>query len=357
MPFRDVIGHRSVVALLARSAVRGSLPPSLIFAGPSGVGKRLTAVAVAQALNCLNPLMRDPVPAVPAGGAVPAFPALPASSAPDVDACGTCASCTRIARGVHPDVILIEPGDSGTIKIDSIRDVVDKAAYRPFEGRRRVVVVDEADALVPAAQNALLKTLEEPPSASMFVLVTARPDALLATVQSRCPRLRFRALDPDDVAAVLMKRGRTEIEARAIASTADGSIGRALNVSAGEFVESRDVAVRVLKQVARSDDPRRRIDVAKDLLPKASGSGRSDREQLATYLRSIASLLRDVELIAADADRGALANPGVQTELEGLAAFRGARGVQAFATVDRALVALDRNAGVKTVVDWVLVNV
>src|SRR3954469_20582822 len=109
MPFRDVIGHRKVVALLARSVVRGSLPPSLIFAGPSGVGKRLAAVAVAQALNCLNPLRRQAVPAASVGGGVPAFPAPSAPSALDVDACGTCASCARIARGVHPDVILIEP--------------------------------------------------------------------------------------------------------------------------------------------------------------------------------------------------------------------------------------------------------
>ena len=70
----------------------------------------------------------------------------------------------------------------GSIKIDQVRDVIDRAGYRPFEGRRRVVIIDEADALVPQAQNALLKTLEEPPSASVFMLVTSRPDALLPTV-------------------------------------------------------------------------------------------------------------------------------------------------------------------------------
>ena len=140
-----------------------------------------------------------------------------------------------------------------------MRDVIDRAAYRPFEGRRRVVIIDEADALVPPAQNALLKTLEEPPSASVFMLVTSRPDALLPTVRSRCPRLRFRPLDADDVAAVLMQRGRSEAEARAMAATADGSVGRALEASAGDLVDARDVAVRVLAQAAASDDPRRRI--------------------------------------------------------------------------------------------------
>src|SRR4051812_46798351 len=111
MPLRDVIGHRRIVALLARSLAHESLPPSLIFAGPAGVGKRLTALAVAQSLNCLNP-----------------------QSTPDLelDACGVCASCTRIARGVHPDVLLIEPGDSGSIKIEQVRELIDRAAYRPF---------------------------------------------------------------------------------------------------------------------------------------------------------------------------------------------------------------------------------
>ena len=108
-----------------------------------------------------------------------------------IDACGTCASCTRIARLVHADVLLVEPGDTGVIKVDQVRDVVERTAYRPFEGRRRVVIVDEADAMLSEAQNALLKTLEEPPSASMFVLVTSRPDELLPTVRSRCQRLRF----------------------------------------------------------------------------------------------------------------------------------------------------------------------
>src|SRR5712691_2303626 len=186
MPFRDVIGHRRIVALLARSIARDSLPPSLIFTGPAGVGKRLVATSLAHALNCLNP---SPQPLVPS------------PQPPEVDSCGTCAACIRIARGVHPDVLVLEPGDTGSIKIEQVREVVDRAAYRPFEGSRRVVIIDEADALVPAAQNALLKTLEEPPSLSAFILVTARPDVLLPTVRSRCIRLWFTEGARDDIDA------------------------------------------------------------------------------------------------------------------------------------------------------------
>src|SRR5690242_10872949 len=229
MPFRDVIGHRKLVALLSRSIERDSIPPSLIFAGPSGVGKRLVALASAQALNCLDPRRASSR----------------SSDAIEYDACGVCAACTRIERGLHPDVVILEPGDSGSIKVDAVRDVVDRAGYRPFEGRRRVVIIDEADALVPQAQNALLKTLEEPPSSSIFILVTARPDSLLPTVRSRCIRLWFAA---DGAGAV--------------------------------DEEARAVAERVLVRAAGNDAVGPRLDAAKDLLTNTGRGGASDREQL-----------------------------------------------------------------------------
>ena len=337
MPFAQVIGHRRLVSLLSRSIQHDSLPPSLLFAGPSGVGKRLTAIAVAQALNCA------------------ARPASPAAAL--ADACGTCAVCTRIARGVHPDVLLVEPGDSGAIKIDQVRDIVERAEYRPFEGRRRVAIIDDADALVTAAQHALLKTLEEPPPSSVFILVTSRPDMLLPTVLSRCPQLRFRPLVADDIAAALVARGHRESEARAVAATADGSLGQALAASAGELVEARDIAQRVLAQASATVEPARRIDGAKELLTKIGAGGAGDRERLASYLRAMASLLRDVAVLATRADDRALANPDVRPALEQLTqAYQGGRGVRAFSAIDRALGALERNAGVKVVADWLVLQ-
>jgi len=338
MPFRDVVGHHRLIDLLKRSVSGGTLPPSLLFTGPSGVGKRLTAISVAQTLNCLR-LTTDDLRLATA------------------DACGECAACTRIARGVHPDVVVVEPGDSGAIKIDQIRDVVERANYRPFEGRRRAVIVDEADALVVAAQNALLKTLEEPPPSSIFILVTARPDVLLPTVRSRCPQLRFRPLAADDIAAALIKQGQSEASARAVAATADGSVGQALAASAEELVEARDLAVHVLAQASAHSEPGRRIAGAQDLLAKTGAGGAIDRDQLASHLRAMASLLRDVEVLATGADARALANPDVRPALDRLTtAYRGDRGVRAFAAVDEALVALERNAGVKIVADWLVLQ-
>ena len=337
MPFRDVVGHVRLIDLLSRSVAGGTLPPSLLFAGPAGIGKHLAALSVAQSLNCLDGSRFT----VHGSGA---------------DACGTCAACSRIGRGVHPDVLFVTPNDNGNIRLEQVLEVIDRAQYRPFEGRRRVVIIDDADGLVAHAQNALLKTLEEPTPSSVFILVTARPDMLLPTVLSRCPQLRFRPLSAADIATALMARGHKEAEARAVAATADGSLGQALQASAGELVESRDLAQRVLAQAAAQNDPARRVEQAQQLITKPP-SGVSERDQLATHLRAMAVLLRDVEVLATGADERTLANADVRPALEKLStAYRGERGTRAFAAVDRALFALQRNAGVKLVADWLVLQ-
>lgn len=301
MPFRDIPGHRRLTALLSRSIAHASLPPSLLFSGPAGAGKRATALAVAQTVNCLDPRSSDTLP---------------------IDACGRCASCTRIVRGVHPDVLIVEPGDSGSIKIDQVRDIVERSGYRPFEGRARVVIVDQAEAMAPIPQNALLKTLEEPPSSSIFILITSLPDQLLPTVRSRLIRLSF------------AEGGRVEID-----------------------VDARDVAQRVLRHAAATKDAGRRIEAAREMVPDKAVGAPVNRDKLASYLLAMASLLRDAEAVSAGADDALIADPDARPEIERLAAaYRGERGVRAFEAVDRALRALGGNAGVKMVADWVVLQ-
>ena len=338
MPFRTIAGHQRILALLSRAIVRDTLPPSLLLAGPEGVGKRMVALALAEAVNCQSPVK---------GGA----------AALETDACGTCTACKRIARGNHPDVLLVEPGDMGSIKIEAVREVIDRAGYRPFEGRRRVVIVDDADALVPAAQNALLKTLEEPPSASVFVLVSSMPDALLPTVRSRCPRLRFGPLPAADVAGVLMRDHEySEPEARAAAADADGSIGRALDAQSADLETARNTARRLLTDTARMADPSRRMLTAKDLTGTRSTPA-GEREQMGALLRALSSLLRDLGAIAAGADARTLANADLAADLTRLSAsYDGRRSVRAFCAVDEALASLDHNASPKVVADWLVLQ-
>lgn len=327
MPFRVVVGHRPLIALLARSVETQSLPPTLLFSGNEGIGKRLTAVALAQALNCERP----------SGG----------------DACGECRACQRIARAVHADVLIVEPGDSGSIKVDQVRDAIERSAYRPFEGRRRVVIVDPADALMPEAQNALLKTLEEPPAGSVFVLITARPDVLLPTVLSRSHRLRFGPLSPSDVADVLIRdHGYSAADGHAAASVAEGSVGRALGENTADVAEARATASRVLGVSGASRDPRRRLEAAKLL-----AGGAADREDLARRLLALSGLLRDLAALSAGVEGAMIANPDLRSQLETVRGrFDGDRAVNAFAVVDQGLVALDRNGSPKIVADWVALN-
>ncbi|MDQ3068411.1 MAG: DNA polymerase III subunit [Acidobacteriota bacterium] len=357
MPFRDITGHRPLLKLLASAVARDSLPQSLLFNGPQGVGKFAIAMAVAQAVNCPErKAYREGAergagaPRATEPGGVQGTPPLAE------DACGRCSSCTRIARHVHGDVILVEPGDTGSIKIEQIRDALEKVAYRPFEGRRRVIIIDQLEAAAGAAQDALLKRLEEPTSASMFILVSSQCDMLLPTVRSRCYQLRFAPLSDADVVKVLVERHKMdEAPARAAAALSDGSVGGALARSNGELTDAREIALELLTTAAggSADQPARRLAAAKNAA--ASPSSRvKDRDALAARLEAAAAFLRDMQILNAGGDPSLLTNADMAGELAGLARVYGhERGLAAFAAVERALSALNRQANTKIVADWI----
>jgi DNA polymerase-3 subunit delta' len=332
MPFAEIVGHGQVLALLRRAVARDRVPQSMLFAGPEGVGKRATAIALAQALNC--PARRRD------GGD---------------DACGTCSTCQRVAAGRHSDVVFVDKGDEASIKIRTLRErVLDVIGYRPFEAAHRVFIIEPADDLTWEAQDALLKTLEEPPGAAILILVSAFPDTLLPTVQSRCRRVRFGPLGDADVARVLTGRlGIAADQARLLAAAAGGSVSRAVAEDAGAIEVDR-AAVLALLAAARGHAIGPRLKAAAALVQH--GSKRRDREALSTRLAIAASLLRDLGALAAGAD-DALANADVSAALFDLqASFDGRRANQAFAAIGRARQALDRNASPKIVADWLAVT-
>src|SRR5690349_18657463 len=340
MTLRDIIGHRRLTALIARAIERDSLPPTLLFAGPAGVGKWAVARAAAQAVNCLERVT-------------------PGATDLATDACGKCRSCDRIARGVHVDVIAVEPDDKASIKIDVIRDVLSQTSFRPFEGRKRVVLIREADALQDGAQNSLLKSLEEPPPGTMFILTTAVPGALLPTVRSRCMRLRFGRLTSNEIAAALIRdHDYTDGDARDAAPLADGSLGQALALIDNDLSMFRELAIGLLQHTAGRADTQSRVQAA-SALHTGGGSSKKERtrEDVAIVLRLMASMLRDLEAINSGADRSVLANPLLTSDLESLArSYSGDRARAAFGAVDRALTALERNAGTKVVAEWLAVQ-
>ena len=330
MPLATIIGHAPVIDLLRQAVRRNRVPQSLLFAGPDGVGKRTVAVALAQAVNCPH---QD-----------------------DGDACGVCATCQRIARGQHSDVTFIDKGDEASIKIKQLRErILDVVGYRPFEARRRVYVIDPADEMTNEAQDALLKTLEEPPPAAMLILVTAYPDTLLATIQSRCRRLRFGLLTEADVERVLVERLSVErSKARALAAASGGSVSRALAEEAGDFDDDREAALALL-DAARQPAVMPRLKAAAALAQH--GSKRRDREALGERLAIVSSLLRDLGALGAGGGI-ALTNGDLADALQTLApAYPLARVTDAFAAVGRAEEVLGRNGSPKIVADWLAVTI
>ena len=331
MPLASIIGHASIVDLLRRAVARGRVPQSLLFAGPEGVGKRAVAVALAQALNC--PKRKA------AGGD---------------DACGRCPTCQRIERGLHTDVTVVDKGGEPSIKITVLRDrILDVIGYRPFEAERRVYIIDPADEMTEQAQDALLKTLEEPPSAAILILVSAYPDTLKATVQSRCRRLRFSPLSEADIERVLVERERVDrADARELAAASGGSVGRALAADAGDLKADRKAALALVgARRARLTD---RLKTAAELAQHKSK--RRDREALGTRLAIAASLLRDLGALIVGAP--SLANADFEDELRRLVpSYDLTRITDGYAAIVTAQEALDRNASPKIVADWIAVQI
>src|SRR5262245_39399360 len=335
MPLRTIIGHKPLVGLLRRAVTRGRVPQSLLFAGPEGVGKRAVAIALAQAVNC---------------------PRRQAPGQEADDACGACPTCLRIANNQHSDVTVVDQGGEASIKIKMLRErVLEVVGFRPFEARHRVYIIDPADELTVEAQDALLKTLEEPPPAAIFILITAYADTLQPTVQSRCRRLRFGPLAEADVARVLQERfGLDHTKARALAAASGGSVSRALDEETGDLGDDRDAALALLAATKdRAIAPRLKAAAAL----AQPNSKRLDREALGMRLAIVLSLVRDLGVLVAGGP-DPLANADLEGALRRLVpVFDGRRLANAFGIIVEAQDALTRNASPKIVADWVAVTI
>ena len=215
MSLAEIIGQEKAIRILTGVLERNRIASSYIFCGEPGIGKKLTALNFAKALNCQK------------SETSPGLLAPDSGFSTRSDACDQCESCLKINAGSHPDLLLVAPEDR-QIKIDEIRLIDDALSFRPFEGRKKIVIVDDADTMNIAAANAFLKTLEEPPGDSVIVLISSRPDRLPATIRSRCSRVNFFALSPGSCKQVL--RGKVpDEELETLARLSMGKPGLALS--------------------------------------------------------------------------------------------------------------------------------
>jgi DNA polymerase-3 subunit delta' len=305
----EIVGNQRPRDLLARALARNRLSPALLFHGPEGIGKLTTGLAVAARLNCHRPA--------------------------DGDACGTCVPCSKIASWNHPDVKVLEseadaarsgrpvffpdsqatgraaPRRSERLLIGQVRSMLREIDFRPFEGRWRVILVRhlESDPSLGCA-NTLLKALEEPPATTLFLLTSSRPERLPPTIRSRCQTLAFQPASRGEVAAFLENRGVPGQEATLRAALSGGCPGTALNLDADGGLRQRDAVLAALA-AAGEGDPLLALAAADELLPTP--------QELPGLLACLATVTRDLMVIADDQSGEILLNIDRRAELERLA--------------------------------------
>jgi len=287
MALSEVVGQDAAVNILLKTIRRRRISSSYLFAGESGIGKKFAAMNFAKALNCLKVSDNDnSSPEIHDSRFSP-------GASQSVDACDECSSCRKIDSGMHPDVLVISP-ESGQIRIEEIRAIDEILSLKAFEGRTKVVVVDDAETMNQYAANAFLKTLEEPPSDSLIILVSSKPDRLPDTIQSRCSRINFTPLTHEACEKVIKKvisqekavgkkTGKQERpETERLSLLVRLSMGRPGNLVAGDLIEERDWFLKLFKGMMNTE---------KD--------GWASREEMEKWFDFMIIMLRDMAVMKA----------------------------------------------------------
>ncbi len=261
MPFKDISGHERQTELLQNAVLSESVSHAYLFYGPEGVGKKLVARTLAQALNCERK---------------------------DGDSCGNCRSCRNIQKENHPDILFLQP-DEGCIRIEEIRAIQKTLGLRAYEGRWKVAIVDGCEEMSVAAANAFLKTLEDPPDRTTIILICPNYQSLLPTIFSRCQRIGFNPLHDQQIQDILLaKKEIKPAEVETIVYLADGSPGLALSMDLHSAAELREEAFDLIFK-----NNERNIVELFTLGKKTSGL----KERLKELLGRLLVLVRDIEVM------------------------------------------------------------
>ncbi|MBE6112059.1 MAG: DNA polymerase III subunit delta' [Peptococcaceae bacterium] len=212
MQFSDIQGQEKAIHILQCAIQNRHIAHAYLFAGPEGVGKKQTALALAQYLNC---------------------------AAPDLNtftSCGNCPSCIQSVSGSQPDILMLEP-DGASIKIEQIRTLLSKVSLRSYENAYKVIIINDAHLMTEQAANCLLKTLEEPTDNTVFILITAQVQNLPVTIFSRCQQISFHLLSPSVIQDILQKlHPERQSQIGLVTALAKGSVSTAENLLANEEI-------------------------------------------------------------------------------------------------------------------------
>ena len=229
MSFKDILAQPVAVNTLRRTLAAGKISGPYLFWGPEGVGKRFAAKELAKAINC---------------------------EAAEHDACGLCVSCQKMERRSHPDLFWVEPkSQTAQLSIEAIRELKKEIALKPWEGKKRVVVLVEAERATEEAQNAFLKMLEETPLGSLIILTSVKSEGILPTVLSRCKMVRFGPVPTETILNFLKKEtGLSAEKAGALAKLCHGSLGRARLMNE-DFLEGKfEILSQFLERALHIDE-------------------------------------------------------------------------------------------------------
>lgn len=230
MKFSEILGQKLGKDLLCSQVAKGTPGHAYIFSGEKGSGKKMLAEAFAAALQC-----EDMTPG-------------------RTEACGVCKNCHQAMNHNHPDIIYIGHEKPNTIGVDDIRTgLVGTMDIKPYSGKYKIYIVDEAEKISLQAQNAMLKTIEEPPEYGVVILLTANEGVFLPTIMSRCTKIAMKPVENRLVEKLLMEQGKTvDYEARIIAAYAQGNVGKALSLSmSDEFKERKELVLSIVKRPQR----------------------------------------------------------------------------------------------------------
>jgi len=229
LSFENLKGQDSAVSYLKSSLRNNHISHAYIFSGPDGIGKRLAAINFAKVLNCGHIVSESP--------------------------CDQCSSCKKIDALVHPDILILKPKEEGaSIKIDDVRALTKDVYLKPFEARKKVYMIESAEYMKHEAANALLKTLEEPPSDSVIILLTSNIKSLFHTIVSRCQVVKFFPLKLNEVESILNKEySLSPADAHILAHLAGGRLGEALKFRDEDIFTKRSLIMDKILSVSRAD--------------------------------------------------------------------------------------------------------
>lgn len=227
--FNNIIGHEEIIRHLQNAMKTGKVSHSYIFTGRPGSGKKLLATTYAMTLQC------------EAGGTEP---------------CQKCDSCKKALGKNHPDIIMVNHEKPGTISIDEIREqVIHDVAIKPYSSPHKIYIIPDAEMMTVQAQNALLKTIEEPPEYAVIMLLTSNVDALLPTIQSRCVTINTKPISKEEIAGYLVSHLSMEREQAEIAAGfCQGNMGKAIRfANSKDFQEMKEDTLHLLKNIEHMD--------------------------------------------------------------------------------------------------------